>query len=338
MLAVFATSPLACLHFHSPRRFALGLGLAFEPARDLRLYSSRVLGMATVIDLAQDAPSPARKHRVSGDLSAAAQHLDAAASEDGRAAKPRRKKKKRAPEVPADAPADALPGDADAPAEDREEGEIPAGASASNEDGESAPPPDEARTRRKKRKERAETNGSTDEPRRRRSKRSPSPPPADEDTLFFVDVTPVSVPSNAATIPPPLVAGTSATPADASALLLPAHVSILPSANGTSLTVEIISEPEPHSDEEDFIEYLDYDDRKVCIDAEHFPSLYLSRLPGPWHGSILRAQPRGAAAEGPRGVQKLRSQGRPQDVGLPRSHCEPLPKPPLVHAHHSCSV
>lgn len=79
-------------------------------------------------------------------------------------------------------------------------------------------------------------------------------PKPEEQDLFYVDVTPVPVPS---------VRQTAAEKPNESAetsgkLLVPAHVTVL-----GSTPVEIISQPSADSEDEDFINYLDYDDSKV---------------------------------------------------------------------------
>jgi hypothetical protein len=101
--------------------------------------------------------------------------------------------------------------------------------------------------------------------------RSRSPEPLRKDTsplerlseLFYVDTVPVRVP--APTIP-------WETPSDTTGeiildLLLPEHVSVFgPEVNGER-PVEIIGPTPPTFENEDFIEYLDYDDRNKVIFA-----------------------------------------------------------------------
>jgi protein AIR1/2 len=87
-----------------------------------------------------------------------------------------------------------------------------------------------------------------------RSPRQSSPPrsPTDTTPLFFVDVEPVPIPAahilDPSTVPDEL----------GDKLLLPAHVSIFGLA-----PVEILPTSNTDLDDEDYIEYLDYDDRKV---------------------------------------------------------------------------
>jgi hypothetical protein len=223
--------------------------------------------MPSVIDLTEDLPVKTRKRRVSADASAAVPDADAGASDALQPLKVKRKKKRRDLDSPPDASAPASQDGADGgAAEEPEDGELPAAAPAPADDGEHAAAREESKTRRTRRKERAEANGAADEPRRRRGKRSPSPVADDAADLFFIDVKPAPVPStNGPTLSRPPAAGTGETSTDAPALFLPAHVSVLPSANGSSVPVKIIEETEVHSDDEEFIEYLDYDDRKVRV-------------------------------------------------------------------------
>lgn len=114
----------------------------------------------------------------------------------------------------------------------------------------SAPkPPKGARKRERKRKRRDKVrqrnDGNDAQPR------SPSPP------LFFVDTHAAEVPTNTKpTLPPP--PDTSAEPKEEEPpLLLPAHVSVLEGADGAP--VEII-QPPPIDSDDDYIDYLDYDD------------------------------------------------------------------------------
>jgi hypothetical protein len=104
-------------------------------------------------------------------------------------------------------------------------------------------------------------------PRCRRSyspgnrRRSTSPPsPSHNSALFFVDVQPAEVkPSDK-----PSVHGAIPVVVDDEArnLLLPAHVSVFGVAEG-SIPVEILPPSDSEGQDDDYIEYLDYDDRKV---------------------------------------------------------------------------
>jgi protein AIR1/2 len=87
--------------------------------------------------------------------------------------------------------------------------------------------------------------------RERQRQREPDPPIPDEQ-LFFIDETPAPLPSAAL--------HTAAVPAieKPTDLILPAHVSVF-GETPMDLPVAALD-----SDEEDYIEYLDYDNRKVC--------------------------------------------------------------------------
>ncbi|KAA1466681.1 hypothetical protein DENSPDRAFT_862642 [Dentipellis sp. KUC8613] len=86
-------------------------------------------------------------------------------------------------------------------------------------------------------------------------------------SLFVIDTAPIQVPANytfrdAAAGPSKPASTVTEEKADAaatSALLLPAHVSVLDAPDG--VPIEIIQAPEPDSESESYIEYLDYDDR-----------------------------------------------------------------------------
>lgn len=76
----------------------------------------------------------------------------------------------------------------------------------------------------------------------------------DIDALFFIDVQPTPMPQTAFFMPSHTHTQEMTNPP----LLLPAHVSVF----GTE-PVEILPSTIPDPDEEDYIEYLDFDDRKV---------------------------------------------------------------------------
>ncbi|KAH9482625.1 hypothetical protein JR316_0004725 [Psilocybe cubensis] len=79
---------------------------------------------------------------------------------------------------------------------------------------------------------------------------------AEDQDLFYVDVTPVPVPSARQ-----IMAERSNEPVETSGkLLVPAHVTVL-----GSTPVEIISQPAVDSEDENFIDYLDYDDSKHTL-------------------------------------------------------------------------
>lgn len=112
------------------------------------------------------------------------------------------------------------------------------------------------------------TLGSGDPAAGRRS-RSPGPrqksPDAPDDfaDLFFVDIKPTSIasaakPTNTTRAPSE---PTSNKEVDKPQLLLPEHVSVFGLGESGEGPVEIIRPLTPNTDEEDFIEYLDYDDR-----------------------------------------------------------------------------
>ncbi|EIN10754.1 hypothetical protein PUNSTDRAFT_100511 [Punctularia strigosozonata HHB-11173 SS5] len=88
--------------------------------------------------------------------------------------------------------------------------------------------------------------------------------------LFFSDVTADALPA----IKPVarlhnLDAAQDPSPATETKLLLPAHVEVLPSAEGGVLPVEILPPSDDESDE-DAIEYLDYDDGKAAGTVRYF--------------------------------------------------------------------
>jgi protein AIR1/2 len=101
---------------------------------------------------------------------------------------------------------------------------------------------------------------------RRRSaspnRRSPAPAVSDQE-LFYFDAAPASVvepaePTQSVNTQPE----GSGTAEDR--LLLPSHVSVLSTGEEGAVPVEIIPPPPIDSEGEDYIEYLDYEDRKVC--------------------------------------------------------------------------
>lgn len=85
--------------------------------------------------------------------------------------------------------------------------------------------------------------------------------------LFFVDLAPA--PLSSASEPAPKVGESSKSAAleaasaqnEPAKLLLPDHVSVL--SQGVGVPVEVITRPDEDSDDEAYIEYLDYDDRKA---------------------------------------------------------------------------
>lgn len=137
-------------------------------------------------------------------------------------------------------------------------------------------------------KDEVEQDGASTARKSRRKKNksarsSPAPAPApvsaapNLDDLFFVDTAPAPIPQDLAFFdskPAPAPPSSSSTEESASvktpetpALLLPAHVSVL-AENANGKPIEIIRPPSPVSegeDVEDFIQYLDYDDRPVRL-------------------------------------------------------------------------
>ncbi|KAI0784851.1 hypothetical protein C8Q75DRAFT_372465 [Abortiporus biennis] len=121
------------------------------------------------------------------------------------------------------------------------------------------------RKKRAKEKERGERAGSRS--------RSKSPGHASVNSLFFVDTIPLEIPtpvktkSSADTVSgAPINADEQA---DDAPLLLPAHVSVI-GENANGIPIEIISPPAPNAGEEDYIEYLDYDDDRRAGVVRYF--------------------------------------------------------------------
>jgi protein AIR1/2 len=85
----------------------------------------------------------------------------------------------------------------------------------------------------------------------RKRERDPDPPVPDN-ALFYVDETPTALPAAARY--------TSATAEESPALILPPHVSVFGETPAAILPAEPLD-----SDEDDYIEYLDYDNRKVSL-------------------------------------------------------------------------
>lgn len=123
--------------------------------------------------------------------------------------------------------------------------ELPTAPRADREHGRDA---DEGKRQREHSRER-----DSDRKRRRRKDRSRDRVP--DDQLFFIDETPVPLPSAAR-----YTAAATVEETPGLGLILPAHVSVF----GESPAVILPAEP-LDSDEDDYIEYLDYDNRKVCL-------------------------------------------------------------------------
>ncbi len=80
----------------------------------------------------------------------------------------------------------------------------------------------------------------------------------DSSQLYFIDITPVPLPSPIA-VQPPLETRESQT----DTLLLPAHVAVFGNEH-----IQIVSLPQKEIGEEDYIEYLAYDDQKASNFAD----------------------------------------------------------------------
>ena len=144
--------------------------------------------------------------------------------------------------------------DAPAPVEQDQEEDI----SERNADDDSLDEPESSAKTKKKRKA-----------RKRPSKRNaePSPPP-DEPPPFFVDESAAEIPNSVLTVlaPPALLAPLGAveghTSTNIDKLLLPPHISVL-ELNGKTPIVEIKAPQPLDSDEEDYIDYVEYDGDQV---------------------------------------------------------------------------
>ncbi|GJE87490.1 hypothetical protein PsYK624_035730 [Phanerochaete sordida] len=98
--------------------------------------------------------------------------------------------------------------------------------------------------------------------------------------LFFVDDTPANIPADAKlpnSAPTPLSAPSTSSAtqnaSDSSSLLLPAHVSYFEGEDVGDGPIQIIPPPPPDSEDEDYIEYLDYDDDRRGGVARYFDDL-----------------------------------------------------------------
>ena len=119
-------------------------------------------------------------------------------------------------------------------------------------------------SRNQSRERHAERNG--DPPRKRFRSAEPrkgDPSPRSRDNLtdpFCVDVVPAQVPVS---VKPTIPGDTHLNGESKLELLLPEHVSVFGAPENGTEPVEIIGPPTPNyeNDNEDFIEYLDYDDR-----------------------------------------------------------------------------
>ncbi|KAJ6539306.1 hypothetical protein B0H19DRAFT_1269632 [Mycena capillaripes] len=112
---------------------------------------------------------------------------------------------------------------------------------------------DERKRRREHSREREREPGYDRKRSRRRDRERERDPPIPDDQLFFIDKTPVPLPSAAR--------HTAATTVEEPpGLILPAHVSVFGEIPTVILPVETLD-----SDEDDYIEYLDYDNRKDFV-------------------------------------------------------------------------
>ena len=137
---------------------------------------------------------------------------------------------------------------------------------ASSRAGDAEPPSPEPRAKRKRRDE-SPSEESRAQPSNRRARREMEREKAkeqkredgelDEGELFVVDLTPMPIPS---LVIAPTRAADATTGETTAKLLVPAHVTVL-----GSTPVEIIQPLAESEKDEDFINYLDYDDSKVSI-------------------------------------------------------------------------
>ncbi|KAG2369823.1 hypothetical protein BDR07DRAFT_318627 [Suillus spraguei] len=119
---------------------------------------------------------------------------------------------------------------------------------------------DSSRKRSLERRSTADSRSGIISRRRSASPKRRSPAPAPDQELFFFDATPASV------VTEPTQSSKSQPESSKSAadrLLLPSHVSILSAGGDGTIPVEIVPQLPVDSEEEDYIEYLDYEDRKA---------------------------------------------------------------------------
>ncbi|KAH8092453.1 hypothetical protein BXZ70DRAFT_454075 [Cristinia sonorae] len=148
----------------------------------------------------------------------------------------------------------------------------PTSAKRKNSDpGHGAEPTSERSSKKRKRKESGKENDGDSggqkprSPSPERKREGPSSSTAEE--LFFVDLTPAEIPVTVkipmnSTRPSTQTSGSAAVEEVVQKLLLPAHVSLLENVNGVE-PVEI-SDPTPQdTDEESYIDYLDYGDNDL---------------------------------------------------------------------------
>ncbi|KAG1779713.1 hypothetical protein EV702DRAFT_1086173 [Suillus placidus] len=120
---------------------------------------------------------------------------------------------------------------------------------------------DSSRNQSLERRSTADSRAATVSRRRSVSpkRRSPAPAPPDQE-LFFFDATPAPVvtePSQSSNSQP------ESSKSAADRLLLPSHVSILSAGGDAAVPIEIVAQLPVDSEEEDYIEYLEYEDRKA---------------------------------------------------------------------------
>jgi hypothetical protein len=118
--------------------------------------------------------------------------------------------------------------------------------------------PEEHRQRHERKHRRRDDYSRDPSPRETHRSHSPVPhfPPSGVSPSFFVDVNPAPLPTMDSSRQPPRAD-------ESSKLLLPAHVSVFGSADG-SVPVEILP-PSNLPSNDDYIQYLDYDDSKVVL-------------------------------------------------------------------------
>ena len=107
------------------------------------------------------------------------------------------------------------------------------------------------------------------------------PPTSDEPGLFFFDHAAAPIAGDNS----PAELGESN--GGDSKLLLPSHVTIFQGNGPTS--VSVIPSPKPSSDDEQYIEHLDYEDRKVCFVVPVPSNLPQISFKGSWVDSLFRS-------------------------------------------------
>lgn len=129
----------------------------------------------------------------------------------------------------------------------------------------------------------SELNESIPHPKSASSPRLISPPATDESGLFCFDHTAAPIPADDSPPPPEPVEPNG----DGNTLLLPSHVMIFHDNGHTP--AEVIPPPKPSSDDEEYIEYLDYEDRKVCLVVFVLSYTLQTLFKGPWVDPLFRS-------------------------------------------------